>query len=99
MDQIEIRRETHEGGGRYFATLAGLPQEAELAWVDLGPALIAANHTFVPETMRGSGIAAAMVDRLVADARAESFKIVPLCSYVQAQFARHPDWADLQTAL
>ena len=32
----------------------------------------------------------------IAAARAEGFKIVPLCSYVEAQFRRHPEWEDLR---
>jgi len=53
------------------------------------------DHTGVPPALEGRGIAAALVQRAVADARAEKFKIAPLCSYVAAQFHRHKDWADL----
>ncbi|RPI45818.1 MAG: N-acetyltransferase, partial [Hyphomicrobiaceae bacterium] len=33
--------------------------------------------------------------RLVDDARAEGFKIYPLCPYVNAERHKHPDWADV----
>jgi len=46
--------------------------------------------------LRGRGIAGALVERLVADARREGFKVVPQCPYVVAQFDRHPDWADVR---
>jgi predicted GNAT family acetyltransferase len=45
--------------------------------------------------MRGQGVAQVLVEALVADARAQGFKIVPQCSYVAALFRRHPEWADL----
>jgi len=46
--------------------------------------------------MRGQGVATALVERLVADARREGFRIVPLCPFVKAQFDRHPEWSDLR---
>ena len=48
----------------------------------------------MPDGLRGTGAGLALVERLVADARAESWKIVPLCPYVNAQRAKHPEWAD-----
>jgi predicted GNAT family acetyltransferase len=89
----EILREDRGRSGRYVMQMNGA--EAELTWARVAPGVIDANHTFVPEAMRGSGAAAKLVERLVADARAEGLRIVPSCSYVAAQFRRHPDWADL----
>jgi len=54
------------------------------------------DHTGVPPEYEGRGIAARLVKRAIADAREEGFKITPLCSYVVAQFRRHPEWADLR---
>ena len=48
--------------------------------------------------MRGGGVAQLLVEALVADAREQGFRIVPQCSYVAAQFRRHPEWADLLAA-
>ena len=68
--------------------------EAELTYSRLGASQVIADHTGVPDGLRGTGAGLALVERLVTDARAEGFKIVPLCPYVNRQRARHPDWAD-----
>lgn len=44
----------------------------------------------------GRGVAARLVDALIADARKFGFRIVPQCSYIDAAFRRHPEWADLR---
>ena len=90
----EIVRENHVTHGAYRADVDGTERNAELTWVARGQARIA-NHTYVPNEARGKGIAAALVDALIADARAEGFKIVPQCSYVEAAFRRHPEWSDV----
>jgi len=92
---IHVAHEDYGSSGRYVATLPGIEGEAELTWHAGGPGIIVADHTYAPDAMRGSGAAAAMVQRLVADARARGVLIVPACSYVRAQFQRHPDWSDL----
>ena len=46
--------------------------------------------------LEGRGIAAKLVNHAIADAREQGFKITPVCSYVVAQFRRHPEWADLR---
>ncbi|MBN8293194.1 N-acetyltransferase [Rhodobacter sp. NTK016B] len=70
-------------------------EEAELTFSIVSPTLIIADHTGVPDSFRGTGAGKALVERLVADARAEGVKIVPLCPFVNAQRARHPEWADV----
>ena len=90
----EIFRENHASHGAYRADVEGAARQAELTWVARGNARIA-NHTYVPHEARGKGIAAALVDALIADAREQGFKIVPQCSYVEAAFRRHPEWADV----
>ena len=92
MSEFEIAREVTETKGRYVIRQDG--QEAELTYSIASPALVIADHTGVPDDFRGSGAGLALVKRLVADARAEGFKIMPLCPFVNAQRRRHPDWAD-----
>jgi predicted GNAT family acetyltransferase len=93
---IPVEHEDHGNSGRYVATLPGQQGEAELTWHSAGPGVIVADHTLTPPAMRGSGVAAALVERLIEDARRKGLRIIPACSYVRAQFDRHPDWAGLR---
>jgi predicted GNAT family acetyltransferase len=83
--------------GRYVARIQGLDGEAELTFTRRGEHLVSADHTGTPEALRGRGLAMALVERLVADARAHGFRIIPLCPYVRAKYEEHPDWADVMT--
>lgn len=89
-----IEREETERGGRYVVKL-GDGAEGEMTFRKTAPGTLVVDHTGVPRAFRGAGIAQLLVDRLIADARAEGTRIVPLCSYVAAQFQRHPEWSDL----
>lgn len=91
---IEIARQGNEARGEYRATVPGSDAVGRLTWIARGQARIA-DHTLVPPEIGGRGVAAALVDALVADAKGDGFKIVPACSYVAAQFKRHPEWSDL----
>jgi uncharacterized protein len=92
---VEITREDSATKGRYLARVPGYPDAGELTFSKLGSNTVIADHTGVPESLRGQGIALALVERLVADARAQGFRIVPLCPYIRAQLTRHPEWADV----
>ena len=93
-DSYIVEREETAGNGRYVVHLDG-GAEGEMTFRKTAPSVITIDHTGVPHAFRGAGIAQLLVDKMVADARAEGTKIVPLCSYVVAQFRRHPEWADL----
>lgn len=97
MDQGAVTITRHNDGesGEYEARVAGAQDVGRLTWVLRGGARVA-EHTLVPSAIGGRGVAARLVEALVADARTEGFKIVPACSYVEAQFRRHADWADLR---
>ena len=95
IQDLEVEREDGAERGRYVIHLPeGL--EAELTYGRRDGGVIVADHTFVPPSMRGHGLAEKLVDRLIGDARSEGNTILPLCSYVAAQFRRHSDWADLR---
>ena len=95
MSQFAIKLAENGSKGRYVVQIAG-HEDAELTFSRASDRLVIADHTFVPDSMRGMGVAKALAERLISDAREKGFKIVPLCPYVKSQFDRHPDWADLK---
>lgn len=97
MSDVTISKEDGERHGRYVARVAGIEAEAELTFTHRGPGLISADHTGAPEALRGTGAASALVDHLIADARASGFRIIPLCPYVRSRYEKHPDWQDVMT--
>ncbi|MDP4148189.1 MAG: GNAT family N-acetyltransferase [Bacteroidota bacterium] len=53
-------------------------------------------HTEVDPAHEGKGIARQLLDAMVAHARENKLRVVPICPYVLAQFRRHPErYADL----
>lgn len=90
-----ITLERQGAKGRYIALVGGIEEPAELTFSIVNDHLIIADHTGVPDAMRGMGVGKALVERLVADAREKQIKIVPLCPYVNAQRQKHPEWADV----
>ena len=96
---IQIVRIDQGSAGEYHAQIPGTQQVGRLTWVEReGPAgtVRVAEHTIVPRELEGRGIARQLVEALIDDARTQGFKVEPQCSYVEAQFRRNPDWADLR---
>ena len=92
---VRISYEDNGHKGRFVASIAGLDGEGELAISKVSDVLVIADHTFAPDTLRGTGAASALVEALIADARAKAYRIVPLCPYVRAQSLKHPEWSDV----
>jgi uncharacterized protein len=92
LSEHHVTREQGETKGRYVIRKDGAV--AELTYSITSPTLIIADHTGVPDAFRGTGAGLALVEAMIADARAEGFKIMPLCPFVNAQRKKHPEWAD-----
>lgn len=92
---VTIEREDTPTKGRYVARVPGVAEEAELTFSKAGAELLIADHTAVPDAMRGMGVGALLAARLVDDARKGGYSILALCPFVRAQAQRHPEWADV----
>ncbi|MBP1807145.1 GNAT family N-acetyltransferase [Rubellimicrobium aerolatum] len=88
-----------EGDGTRSRYVIRTPDgDADLTVLIAAPDRVVADHTFVPEALRGVGLAERLLDALFADAREQGFRIVPACAFVAGQARRHPEWAELFTA-
>ncbi|WP_386065275.1 GNAT family N-acetyltransferase [Tahibacter sp. UC22_41] len=83
----------HDRAARRFQAIVD-GQRCELDYVLDGKRMDIV-HTGVPEAVGGRGIAARLTATAVAAARAEGWRIRPLCSYARVWFERHPEQADL----
>lgn len=95
MAEIAITHEATGSKGRYVAAVAGRAETGELTYSRMSDTLVIVDHTGVPDSLRGTGVGAALAAHIVNEARANGFKIVPLCPFFKAQAQRNPDWADV----
>lgn len=100
MADVSITHLDQGARGEYHARVEGSEAIGRLTYKRLdnggGGDVVVADHTLVPTEIGGRGVAGELVKALVKDARQFGFKIDPQCSYVEAAFRRHPEWADLR---
>jgi len=59
------------------------------------PSLVIVDHTEVPLQDEGKGHAGLLARFLVEEARRDSFKVVPLCPFLNMWRRKHPEAADI----
>ena len=74
MSVVTISRKNQDGKGTYFAHVAGSRSQGRLTWVEQNGVRVA-EHTLVPPEIGGRGVAALLVEALVADAREHGFRM------------------------
>lgn len=94
MTTDEIALAEDGSKGRYFLR-SPEGHVAEMTFSRVSDQLIIIDHTDVPDAFRGQGAGLRLVTRAVEDARGSGTKIIPLCPFANAQFRRHPEWADV----
>lgn len=77
------RFELIEGGHLAYAAYKRADGKLFINYVEAAPAL------------RGTGAAGRLMDGIVAHARTDGAKVVPICGYAVSWFRRHPEHADL----
>ena len=95
MDEIRIQRQDYKTRGTYVATIPGIHGIARLNYKHERPGLIIAERPEVSETLKDKRAALALLPRMVEDARQEGVKIYAVCTYVEDQRRKHPEWADV----
>jgi predicted GNAT family acetyltransferase len=85
---------THDAARRTFtARIEG--HEAYLHYLPAPDGALDYASTYVPEHLRGRGIANAIVREALEYARAEGLRIIPSCWFVRAFLEKHPEYAGL----
>ena len=93
MEQVQLKID--ESGQGAFLVSEGAEQLGEMV-ISIAAPDLTVYHSEVAEKAEGRGLAKKMLEAMVAHARHNKLKVVPLCPYVHAQFKRHPDlYADI----
>jgi len=53
------------------------------------------DHVEVPSSLGGRGLGTDLVGALVEKARADGFKLIPVCGFARHQLQKHAEWADV----
>jgi predicted GNAT family acetyltransferase len=85
--------EHHPALGKFTATVEG--EEAYLLYHPAGDGVLDYVSTFVPEQLRGQGIASEVVRCALDYAQAQRFRVIPSCWFVRGYIDRHPEYLDL----
>jgi hypothetical protein len=85
---------THNANSRRFETQAADGSLAFLDYTFTGNR-ITFEHTFVPDNLRGKGVAANLARAALTEARQHHWNVIPRCSYVAGFIKRHPEFANL----
>ncbi len=93
MNTPTIEREDNDTRGQYTYQRDG--EEPAILTFERQGSILLLDKTLVPSSYRGQGVALELVKHSVADARENGWTLQPACSYVVAQFAKHPEWADV----
>lgn len=65
---------------------------AWIHWTAVDAQTIAADHTFVDESLRGGGVGKALLDALAAHAAARGWRIRAVCPFVVKWFERSGEY-------
>jgi len=82
----------HSEESRFEVELDG--QTAELTYRRVGDRIIF-THTGVPTELEGKGVGSALARAGLEYAKAEGLNVRPLCPFVAAYIARHPEYREV----
>ncbi len=71
---------------QFFITIDGT--RAYLAYMDLGRKTLDIYRTFVPNALRGKGLAAKLTEHALQFASDRGYEVIPSCSYVERYMQR-----------
>ena len=84
----------HEPGRLWMESAEG-KLLAEVLFPTVGSGIVEITHTFVDDSLRGQGVAAALIEAVAEELRREHKRAKLSCSYAVAWFRRHSEYVDL----
>lgn len=89
---MSLQVQNDEKARKFHATVEG--HEAVVEYALMEGNVYNLVHTFVPEELRGQGIAEQVVSGALDQIRDKGATFLPSCPYVQAFLKRHPQYQD-----
>ena len=80
-------------GTRLTADVEGLELVIRYGWAR--DDVMRVDFVGVPPELGGRGLGTKLVGKLVEKARAENFRLIPVCGFARTQLQRHPEWKDV----
>ena len=88
MNPIELKLDSNRTGA--FVIEGDNERLAEMR-ISIANGNLTVFHTEVSDSLKGHGVAIRLLSEMVDYARKNHLKVIPLCTYVQLQFKRHPE--------
>lgn len=90
-----IVREDTAKGGSLILTMPGREGTGKMTFTNVTPRQRSVDHTFVDETLGGTGAGKALATRMVEMAREDGVYLIPICPFFRATAKKHPEWHDV----
>ncbi len=87
--------EIKQGKQKFYVGESEEKNIAEIHYVPTGADRLIIDHTFVSDELRGQGVGDLLVQQVVALARTENKKIIPLCPFARKQMEQTKAYHDV----
>lgn len=88
---MSLEVQNDEKAQKFYTTVEG--QEAVIGYEKSGD-VYDLQHTFVPEGLRGRGVAEQLVTGALEQIQRQGAKFVPTCPYIQSFLKSHPQYQE-----
>ncbi len=86
LEKTSIEHDNNKLGGRFY-----IENAAQLSYRWDGLKTMVVDHTTVDRELRGQGLAERLYHHMVKYASDNQLRVVPVCSYIESMFERHPE--------
>lgn len=92
-EKNELNIEHRPQEQRFIGLLGG--HEAEVSYSRLDERTLSYDHVFVPDELRGGGIAGKLTRFALEYAREKGLQVRPVCPFVVKYLERHPEYREI----